>query len=211
VTSTKRPKSRKADILDAAVRLFAVRGYHGVGIDDIGAAVGISGPAVYHHFASKDAVLVDALLGCSMLLRETGHQLAWGADGGDGTGGAGGEEPAETLGAMVDWHVRYCLDNQAMIIVQSHELDNLPDEARREIRRLQREYVEEFVHVLRVARPDLPEAEARVRAHGAFGLIQSTPYLPPELDSAEQARVLRAAAMRALLGADDLSNLTIVK
>ncbi|MFL6073666.1 MAG: TetR/AcrR family transcriptional regulator [Mycobacteriales bacterium] len=202
MTSTKRPKSRKADILDAAVRLFAVRGYHGVGIDDIGAAVGISGPAVYHHFASKDALLVDALLGCSMLLRDTGHQLAGGADG---------EPPADTLASMVDWHVGYCLDNQAMIVVQSHELDNLPDEARREIRRLQREYVEDFVRVLRAARSDLPEAEARVRAHAAFGLIQSTPYLPPELDRAAQARVLRAAAMRALIGADDLSNLTIVK
>nr|MDT0664055.1 TetR/AcrR family transcriptional regulator [Micromonospora sp. DSM 115978] len=56
----KRPKNRKAQISQAAAQLFCERGYHGVGIDEIAAAVGISGPAVYRHFPNKYAVLVHA-------------------------------------------------------------------------------------------------------------------------------------------------------
>ncbi|MGH3950933.1 MAG: helix-turn-helix domain-containing protein, partial [Pseudonocardiaceae bacterium] len=53
--------SRREQILAAAAELFAQHGFHGVGIDDIGAAVGISGPALYRHFRSKDAMLGEML------------------------------------------------------------------------------------------------------------------------------------------------------
>src|SRR5690606_8542042 len=56
----KRPKDRKAQIALAAAELFCQYGYHGVGVDEIAAAVGISGPAVYRHFPNKYAVLVHA-------------------------------------------------------------------------------------------------------------------------------------------------------
>ncbi|MBI0385672.1 helix-turn-helix transcriptional regulator, partial [Streptomyces albiflaviniger] len=43
--STQAPApSRREQILKEAARLFAERGFHGVGVDEIGAAVGISGP-----------------------------------------------------------------------------------------------------------------------------------------------------------------------
>jgi len=44
-------------ILEAAGGLFRDRGYEGTSISDIGRAVGISGPAVYHHFAGKQRIL----------------------------------------------------------------------------------------------------------------------------------------------------------
>ena len=44
-----------------AARMFAEFGYHGVSIEDLGASVGISGPAVYKHFSSKDALLAALL------------------------------------------------------------------------------------------------------------------------------------------------------
>lgn len=50
------PERRRSDIVDAAARLFAEHGYDAVGIDDIGAAVGISGPSVYWHFPNKQAI-----------------------------------------------------------------------------------------------------------------------------------------------------------
>ena len=56
----RRPKDRRVRIAMAAAELFCAHGYHGVGIDDIAAAVGISGPAVYRHFPTKYAVLVEA-------------------------------------------------------------------------------------------------------------------------------------------------------
>jgi AcrR family transcriptional regulator len=50
-------KSTKEKILDAAVDLFAERGYDGVSIRDIGRAVGITEGAVYKHYPSKEAIL----------------------------------------------------------------------------------------------------------------------------------------------------------
>ena len=52
---------RRVDLLAAAARLFAARGFDAVRLEDIGAAVGISGPAIYRHFAGKAAVLTAIL------------------------------------------------------------------------------------------------------------------------------------------------------
>ncbi|MEV6216207.1 TetR/AcrR family transcriptional regulator [Nocardia sp. NPDC051833] len=56
----RRPKDRKIQIMRAAARAFSARGYYPVGVDEIAAEVGISGPALYRHFANKYALLVAA-------------------------------------------------------------------------------------------------------------------------------------------------------
>jgi hypothetical protein len=81
-----------------------------------------------------------------------------------------------------------------------HELDRLPEEPRRQIRKLQRLYVEEWVGVLTALRAELAAGEARVLAHAAFGLMNSTPFLGGEVDRDRRAKLLRAAALAALLG-----------
>src|SRR5258706_11356986 len=53
--------SRREQILAVASELFFERGYHGTGIDQIGEAAGVTGPAVYRHFSGKQEVL-DAVL-----------------------------------------------------------------------------------------------------------------------------------------------------
>jgi AcrR family transcriptional regulator len=170
------------------VGLFAARGYHGVSMDDIGAAAGVTGPALYHHFAGKEAMLAAALNPVSESLLAGG--LARVADhNGD---------PAAALAALVDFHVDFALANPAVIALHLHELDRLPEEPRREIRRLQRLYVEVWVNVLTGLRPDLDATEARVLAHAAFGLMNSTPFLSVEVDRARSADLLRAATLAAL-------------
>ncbi|WP_439032597.1 TetR/AcrR family transcriptional regulator [Gordonia terrae] len=52
---------RSEQIVRAATRLFQDTGYRNVGIEQIGAAVGLTGPAVYRHFPSKHDILVQAL------------------------------------------------------------------------------------------------------------------------------------------------------
>ncbi|MGX1810242.1 TetR/AcrR family transcriptional regulator [Nocardia sp. NPDC055321] len=65
----RRPKNRKAQIVRVAARAFAERGYHPVGVDEIAAEVGISGPALYRHFHNKYAMLVAAAeMGAQQLL-----------------------------------------------------------------------------------------------------------------------------------------------
>jgi TetR/AcrR family transcriptional regulator, repressor of fatR-cypB operon len=51
---------RREDILDAALGLFAERGFHGTAIPDIAAAAGVAAGTIYRHFVGKEA-LVNAL------------------------------------------------------------------------------------------------------------------------------------------------------
>jgi len=183
-----RRRSRREEILEIAVGLFASRGYHGVSMDDIGAAAGVTGPALYHHFAGKEAMLVAALIPVSERLLAGGRQRT----------GAHLAEPMKALAALVDFHVEFALDDPAVIALHLHELDRLPEEPRRQIRRLQRLYVEEWVGVLTRLRPELSREEARVLAHAAFGLMNSTPFIGPEVHRSRRATLLRAATLAAL-------------
>lgn len=184
-----RRRTRRDEILEVAVGLFATRGYHGVSMDDIGAAAGVTGPALYHHFAGKEAMLVAALIPVSEGLLAGGRERAAGHSG----------EPRSTLVSLIDFHVDFALANPAVIALHLHELDRLPEEPRRKIRRLQRLYVEEWVTVLTTLHPGLPDGEARVLAHAAFGLMNSTPFLGGEVDRRRRAELLRVTTLAALL------------
>jgi len=50
-------------ILDSARRLFADQGFEATSIDDIAVAAGVAKGAVYHHFASKEALFAEVLEG----------------------------------------------------------------------------------------------------------------------------------------------------
>ncbi|MCQ2567375.1 MAG: TetR/AcrR family transcriptional regulator [Mogibacterium sp.] len=54
-------KSKKQIIMDAALDLFSEKGYAAVGVDEIGAAAGVKGPAIYHYFKGKEAILNELL------------------------------------------------------------------------------------------------------------------------------------------------------
>lgn len=66
---------RRAALLAAAARLFAERGFDGVTLGDIGEAAGVSGPAVYRHVASKQALLGAILVDVSERLLDGGHAV----------------------------------------------------------------------------------------------------------------------------------------
>lgn len=157
--------TRRGEILDVAAVLFAERGYHGVSIDDLGAAVGMSGPGIYRHFASKEDVLAQMLLGISQRLHDEGARCVTSA-----------ASAAEALDALLRSHVAFSLSRPALIVVHGRELANVPEPARRQIRRLQRLYVEEWVGVLTELLPGVPQGRLRTAAHAAIGLLNSTPY-----------------------------------
>jgi TetR/AcrR family fatty acid metabolism transcriptional regulator len=50
-------EDRRRRILDAAVRVFARRGYHGARVGDIATEAGVAHGLLYHYFSSKDEVL----------------------------------------------------------------------------------------------------------------------------------------------------------
>ncbi|GAA3193318.1 TetR/AcrR family transcriptional regulator [Actinocorallia longicatena] len=168
----------------AAADLFARRGYHGVSIGELGAAVGLTGPALYRHFRGKEDLLAEVLLDISVRLHDEGVRRA--------------AESPDPLGALLDWHIAFALGNPSLITVHERELDNVPAPQRREVRRLQRAYLEEWVRVVGALNPR-PEDQTRAAVHAVFGLLNSTPYSAVTLDPAAMSPLLRTMARAALL------------
>lgn len=155
---------RRQQIRREAARLFAARGFLGVGVDEIGRAVGISGPGLYRHFAGKDAMLADLLVGISERLLDEGRRRVDEAV----------DAPA-ALDALLQGHIDFALDESALITLHDRELLHLPDEERHRVRSLQRQYVELWVGVARDSFPGLG-TDARAAVHAVFGLLNSTPH-----------------------------------
>ncbi|MGY0024190.1 SACE_7040 family transcriptional regulator [Streptomyces sp. cg35] len=159
--------TRREQILREAARLFADRGFHGVGVDEIGAAVGISGPGLYRHFAGKDAMLAELLVGISGQLLTGGKRRVAEAERG----------PEALLDSLIEGHIDFALDDRDLITLHDRELDRLRDSDRKLVRQLQRQYVELWVDAVRKVYPGLAEPHARVAVHAVFGLLNSTPHL----------------------------------
>lgn len=170
VTARDRAKAERSDaILHAAARLFAARGYSGVSLEDIGAAVGVSGPAVYRHFAGKQALLGAVLVKVSQDLIHGGRRVADEAP-----------TPDARMRALIEFHVDFALGNAEVIQVQDRDVAFLSDADRAEVRRLQRAYIELWMAALaplqRGGTDGADPDELRLRVQACFGLINSTPH-----------------------------------
>ncbi|HET7415742.1 MAG TPA: TetR/AcrR family transcriptional regulator [Arthrobacter sp.] len=172
--------SRRQALLTAAANLFAARGFNGVSIEDLGAAAGVSGPAVYRHFTGKHAVLAALLVGVSQDLYDGGKAVV--AASGDGI---------KALQGLIEFQVDFALTNADVIRVQDRELETLPDDDGHNVRALQRQYVEVWVDVLAQVHPDTDRELLRMRAHAAFGLINSTPHTTHRRRTAKDVAALR--------------------
>jgi AcrR family transcriptional regulator len=182
-----RDPDRRERILRAAAELVAERGFHAVSMADIGAASGIVGSGVYRHFDSKSAVLV-ALLDDGMERLLAGAAAAVGS----------GRPDAEVLDELVRDQVRFAVDDALLVRLWLREVQTLPDGDQRRLRRLQRHYVEEWVHTLRELRPELPDGDARARVHVAIGAIQSAATWNAGVPREPLAELLAECARRCL-------------
>jgi AcrR family transcriptional regulator len=193
-TETRRSKAksdRRTQLIAAAERLIAEHGFLAVRLEDIGAAAGVTGPAIYRHFPNKEALLVELLVGISTRL------LAGAADVVANT-----ETPAVALDDLIDFHLDFVLSEPDLIRIQDRDLAHLPVAAKRQVRRAQRQYVEIWVGVLRRLSNELGESDARLMAHATFGLLNSTPHSVKPGTVSESARaVLRAMTVAALVSA----------
>ena len=180
---------RQQQILDIAAQLFAERGFHGVSVHDIGAACGISGPALYKHFHGKDEILSRSLTAISEQLLATGSMRA-----------AAAKSPAEALAELIGWHIEFALGHPAFIVIQEREWTNLDPAARREVRALQLAYIDIWVDTLRALRPGLDKPEARASVQATFGLLNSTPH-SARIKETQMRELLGNMATNALLAA----------
>ena len=182
-------EDRRAEILQTASELFARNGFHGVSMDELGAAAGVSGPALYRYFPGKEAILSAMLIDISERLLAGGRERV-----------ASARTPSQALRTLVDFHVDFALDHPDLIDVQARDLDAMPDADRRAVRRLQAQYVSLWVDALVGERPEMSPERARASAHAAFGLINSTPH-SARLSRPEMSGLLRTMALSALANA----------
>lgn len=177
--------TRREQILATAADLFAERGFHGVSVHDIGAACGISGPALYKHFAGKDDILTQSLTEISTRLLEEGTARV-----------AAAADPEEALDALIGWHIEFALGHPSLIVIQDREWGNLDPDGREVLRKLQLQYIDVWVAVIRRLRTDLDQRSARAVVQAGFGLLNSTPHsarIPPEAMAAHLQVMARAA------------------
>jgi len=150
---------RREQLLAVAAKLFHERGYHATRMDDIGEAAGITGPGVYRHFRGKEEILetIATEYGAPVLERAT--QLAQEV-----------EDPRAALARLADHYVATLLTHPAISAVAIYERRTLRHETRAAIERLERLHVEEWVHLLSRARPDISDGRARVMVHAVLSL-----------------------------------------
>ena len=178
--------NRRDQILATAAELFAAKGFHGVSVGEIGKACGVSGPALYKHFDSKDDVLAAMLVGFSERLLAEGQARVGAA-----------RSAHEALESLVEWHTDFALRHRSLIVVQDRDWQSLPPAARERVRHLQREYVDVWAGQLRRRDPGLAADRARAMAHATFGLINSTPH-SSRLPRASMHELLAGMALKSL-------------
>lgn len=181
--------ARRDEILDAAARLFAEHGYPGTGMDDIGAAVGISGPSVYKHFPAKDAILV-AIGQRSALRLEAGAMAA----------ATSTSDPAALLEKLVDSYVQNMTVSPDLLVALTSGYALVGNPHAADLLASQRRYVTRWITLLQAAQPELTARTAALTVHAALAIVNDAVRMPRSTPRPEFAARM-AYLMKGLLHA----------
>jgi AcrR family transcriptional regulator len=133
----------RQDVVRAAGRLFAARGYHGTSMRDLAREVGLLGSSLYSHIESKADLLVE-------VVEQGGALFQAAADRAEGGGGSG----AEQLAALVEGHLDVVLDHIDEARTFLYEADALEEEHRRRVLAARDRYEAAFRRVLAAGSED---------------------------------------------------------
>jgi AcrR family transcriptional regulator len=154
------PVKRDRRILLAAQRLFHERGFDAVGMDEVGEAAGITGPAIYRHFGSKDELL-------GALFDETVDALL------TRVGDAEIEDPWEELAFLATAHAEFVFEQQELASILIRDDRSLAEPFQRRHHRRERPYIERWIGVIGRCFPERSEAEATSATFAAFSMLNS--------------------------------------
>ena len=180
--------SRRDELLSVAADLFAERGFAKVTVDDIGSAVGISGPALYHHFDGKESLLGEMLVRISDSLLTKAISIV------------DNVSLHEALDPIIAMHVDFAVDNRSLITVHFRDLVQARKDDQRRVKDLQGAYVDIWVDIVAAQHIGvLDTKEVRAAVHAVLGLINSTPF-SGRLRRDAHASLLRTMASGAIAG-----------
>lgn len=158
-------RSRRDELLAVAADLFAERGFAKVTVDDIGNAVGLSGPALYHHFDGKESLLGEMLVRISEMLLSKSLTIV------------DGVPLRQALDPIIAMHVDFAVDNRSLITVHFRDLVQARKADQRRVKDLQSSYVDIWVDIVAAQHAGaLDPREVRAAVHAVLGLINSTPF-----------------------------------
>src|SRR5262245_28710446 len=131
------PRRRAAEIIEAAARVFAERGFHGATTQDIADVLGIRQASLYYYFPSKEDALEQVCTRGVEGFFEAAAVIA-----------AGPESAPKKVRKLIEAHLSPLLDKRDFVRVFQNERQHLPAESRRRIGRWSRAYervIEEVV------------------------------------------------------------------
>lgn len=183
-------RRRRAELLDAAARIIAEKGFHAMTLEDLGESVGISGPAVYRHFSSKQTILTELLTGVSERLLATATEIAESEAG-----------PVDQLERLIAGHVDFALSEPVLIRLQNRELYRFDDDDLQAVRTMQGRYLGIWSRALVAYDPSFSGEMGRAAVLMVAGLLNSTEHAGQRWDTED----LRATMIRLARGALGLS------
>lgn len=154
------PQSRREKIVSAATMLFAENGFPGVGVEDIGAEVGIAGPSIYNHFSTKADILSVAM--------NRANEWLW-MEFNDAVARA--STASRALANVVRGYQKFAFDNPYVVGILLSEMSHLPELERHRVAEAQRAYIDEWVTLVQDLHSDWTATEARIRVQAAQIMI----------------------------------------
>ncbi|WP_342799958.1 helix-turn-helix domain-containing protein [Nocardia sp. No.11] len=179
---------RAQRLVAAGARLFNTRGYAAVGIEDIGAAVGVRGPALYHHFASKADLLNE-------IIERNEQWIGLYTD----RALSEGRTAHESARLLLGYFVEFALAQPDLVGTTVSEVGHLPETHAARYRRTHRDGVLAWARLLAAADPALTPVQARVLVQ-ALSIVVIDAVRNPRLRRREKlADVLTALCARLIL------------
>lgn len=160
---------RERQILDTAAELFHERGFHGVSVDELGSRAGLSGPALYRHFAGKNEILA-ALFNQAMdeLLTAASDVPAAGPDG----------DPRAALERLIRHHVAFTLGHRHLVNVYQREVRSLGEPHRATFAQRRLDYTQRWEQLVSRCYPTASGPDVSVATQSCLGLIFSITFWP---------------------------------
>ena len=163
----KRDVLRRA-ILEAASRLFVKRGFGGTNLQDIADALGISRPAVYYYYKSKEDILDSLVKAVTVVSGQQAMTLA----------GTNDFDPIETLRRMVYSHAKWLLEHPLEFRVLERTENVLPSRVRRTHDKGKRALLDNFARAIErgIDLGHLRPLDARVASLAIIGMCSWTAW-----------------------------------
>lgn len=153
-------------IRGAAVELMFERGFHGTSLRDVSAQVGVQMSSLYHHFPSKQALLMD-IMSRTMeeLLTVTGEAMRADLD------------PTQRLTAGIATHVRFHAERRMENFITDSEIRALEPENREVIVAMRDQHTARFRAALEEGKAEgrFAYGDASVVLASMFSMISAVP------------------------------------